>query len=358
MGRRGTRTVRLRECLTATLWYSFLLFGSVGAVAQTPDLKGRVDSLSVDIRAAPAPNADLRKSLIELRSAIVALEAKAPIDNTVDMSAFVSRADEILPIAGRVAQTPTAITPAAAGKAAELIAAAQRIDVIDPTKVVIDRATALSEALKPDNIIKTYPKLYSAIVALLPMLEDFEAVDFLKAVARRSGSLSTLLTASAAAGPPTSLDTIKALATLESAILTYRKRPEPAVDIAYAEYGDMRDHSSPRRGRPQLCDATAAMRKECQGHSTCKLPATFETALCNNDPGSFIPKEHKGAWVLFRCVDPLLTIYAPPLLPSMVPSRGNAYWIPMRSAADEFSCVPKSPSVAAKSKENASQPGG
>jgi hypothetical protein len=46
-------------------------------------------------------------------------------------------------------------------------------------------------------------------------------------------------------------------------------------------------------------------------------------------------------------MDSLLNIYVTPALPSMVPDRANATWVPLRSPSEEFSCTPAK--LAAKS---------
>ena len=310
------------------------------APARAQSLNDQIKALTGALASAAVLDADIKKSLIDLRAAIGVLEAKAPPDAAADAAAFPSRVDDIVAIAGRLASNPT--LPIAA-KASALIAAAQPLELADPTRAAIGRADALSLALP--NAISTYPKLRTSVNALFIPMEAVEEVDFLAAVNRRSNSLSALLTKAAGAGPPSSLDAIKNLGTLDAAILAYRKHADPMVDIVYAEYGDMRDHTSPRKGRrPQLCDATDAMRKQCQGHQSCTLPAT---ALCPVDPGAFIPSEYKGTWVQFQCVDPLLNVYAPPAFAGMVASRGNSTWVPLRTATDEFRCTPAQPSAPA-----------
>jgi hypothetical protein len=323
--------------LISCLCHFLLTLNSTSVLAQSTDLKAKVDGVAADLRAAPAPNADLKKSLLDLRSAIDVLEAKAPADIAADMAAFLNRAEEIAPIAERLAKEPTKITPVLAAKASELIVAAQKIDVIDPTTAAIHRAAALSEALK-SNIIKTYPALSDAINALLGDLEAVEQVDFLKTVSRRAASLTTLLTG-AGTVPPTSIEAMQHVASLQAAILAYRKHGDPKVDIVFAEYGDLRDRNS-RSKRRQVCDATAAMRKLCQGHTNCALPATPGTMLCPQDPAEFVSAADKGAWILFRCVDSLLNVYPPPALPGMVAGQGNSFWVALRSSNEEFVCVP------------------
>ena len=307
---------------------------SLTCVAHAQDVKAHVDALAAELKAAAAPSTDLKKSLLDLRAAISALEAKA----SDDAAAFESRVDDIVPIAGRLANNPSLRV---AEKATQLIAAAQPLEFAEPTKAAIARADALRLALP--KAISTYPGLRAAVNALYPALDPVEEVNFLETVSRRSNSLSGLLIKAAPAGPPTSLDAIKDLAALDAAILAYRKFANPLVDVVYAEYGDMRDLTSPRRrGRPQLCDATDAMRKQCQGKPTCSLPAG---GLCPVDPAALVPSEYKGAWILFRCMDPLLNIYVPPALAGMERSRGNSTWVPLRAATEEFRCTPAQPVV-------------
>jgi hypothetical protein len=323
--------------LISCLCHFLLTLNTTSVLAQSADLKSKVDGVVVDLRAAPALNADLKKSLIDLRSAIDVLEAKAPADIAADMAAFLNRAEEIAPIAERLAKEPTKITPVLAAKASELIVAAQKIDVIDPTNAAIHRAAALTEALKSSSIIKTYPALSDAISALFGGLETVEEADFLKAVSRRATSLTTLLTG-AGTVPPTSIKAMQDVASLEAAILAYRKHGDPKVDIVFAEYGDLRDRNS-RNKRRQVCDATAAMRKLCQGHTSCTLPATPGTTLCPEDPAEFVSAANR-AWIIFRCVDSLLNVYPPPALPGMVAGQGNSFWVTLRSSNEEFVCVP------------------
>lgn len=224
----------------------------------------------------------------------------------------------------------------------------------DPTAVAVARAKALREALTqtPEGaapvllpgLILTHPELRAAINGLFDPLDKVEEVDFLKAVERRSNSLKTLLgTTSDLTPPPTSLSTIRALNLLQTAIKNYQQQPAPVVDILHAEYGDIGTGASPPR-RGQLCDATAAMRKECQGQQSCKLPTTFPgTPLCSTgDPAAFAAGRDKGVWLVFRCLDArTLTVYPVPRLPGMRLDYGDAVQAPLRIASDEFTCVPK-----------------
>lgn len=301
------------------------------SLAETVDIKSRIDGLVQELGTLKTPN-DVRKNLADLRRAITALEEKAPDD----LPAFVDRADETIVVAKRLASGGGTIPPSVAAKTVELVAQVQPLELGDPTKAAIARAQALLAALP--NVISTYPPLRTAVVALFAPLEAVEEVDFLEAVKRRSNSLNILLTKAKVVGPPTSLEAIAAVMALDAAIFEYRKHADPMVDIVYAEYGDMRDNIFQRNRRPQLCDVTDKIRKDCQGHLSCALPDP--TKLCSADPAPFISAAHKGVRIQFRCVDALLKVYAPPALASMVPGVGNSNWATLRTAGEEFRCAP------------------
>lgn len=335
--------------------FLLLLLDSVGSRAQQRDLRTQADQLAVELGKASEVSDELKKSLIQLRAAIETLENKIPPEARVadDPAAFITRTNEVALIAGRILGRGTlSITPALTAKASEHIAQIQGFALIDPTKAAIDRAVALLAVIATDptaeppvlspHLISTYPQLRTAINKLIPALGKVEELDILDAVKRRAKSLETLVSEATAVGPTPSVEAIQKLSSLQTAITNYQMRVSAAlVDIIVAEYGDMRDHASPPRRPGQLCDATIAMRKACQGKPSCKLPADFKTTLCAKDPAELAPANYKGAWVMFRCLDTRLIVYPAPQLPGMVPAPGQATWVPLKTATDEFSCTPQ-----------------
>lgn len=72
---------------------------------------------------------------------------------------------------------------------------------------------------------------------------------------------------------------------------------QPRVHVYYAYFGDIKEVNGNR-----MCDATSAMRKQCEGKPTCNLPDNFVTQLCGYNPAPFVEDRDRGASVSYGCL--------------------------------------------------------
>lgn len=72
---------------------------------------------------------------------------------------------------------------------------------------------------------------------------------------------------------------------------------QPRVHVYYAYFGDIKEVNGNR-----MCDATSAMRKQCEGKPTCNLPDNFVTQLCGYNPVPFVEDRDRGASVSYACL--------------------------------------------------------
>jgi hypothetical protein len=318
------------------------LSAAIPVVAQTQpaELNKRIDLWTADLKGTPSPNADVLKSLAELRKAINELEGKGPA-RPDDVVNFHARSDELSPIAQRIVTGQASAILAVTTKAIEILKVLQAIEAKDPTQAAINRAGSLSTAVVLPGLVKTYPGLQTSITELLPKLEAIEALNLLDALARRADVLTTNLADATAVGLPMTPKAVEEVTALQVAIQAYRRSAQPMVDILHAEYGDL--YAGRRGDHRRTCDATLAVRKQCQGKPLCSLPANPETTLCGYDPVPHAAARDKGASILFRCLDALLKVYVTPVTGTMKPDRGNATWVLVRGTGEEFTCAPSKP---------------
>lgn len=72
---------------------------------------------------------------------------------------------------------------------------------------------------------------------------------------------------------------------------------QPRVHVYYAYFGDVKEVNGNR-----MCDATSAMRKQCEGKPSCNLPDNFVTQLCGYNPAPFVEDRDRGASVSYGCL--------------------------------------------------------
>jgi hypothetical protein len=83
---------------------------------------------------------------------------------------------------------------------------------------------------------------------------------------------------------------------LETALGTITQRPR--IHVIRSWYGDLRTRWSEGR----LCDATLALRKDCEEKTMCTVQSVTADALCGYDPALQADPVQKGAAVEFACV--------------------------------------------------------
>jgi hypothetical protein len=82
-----------------------------------------------------------------------------------------------------------------------------------------------------------------------------------------------------------------------AALKTLQGGFRPMVHIIEATYGD----TSSRADRSRHCDATLAMRNQCERLDKCELPTGYETSLCGFDPIPRADERIRGVEVRFGC---------------------------------------------------------
>ncbi|ESZ62455.1 hypothetical protein X728_11455 [Mesorhizobium sp. L103C120A0] len=116
----------------------------------------------------------------------------------------------------------------------------------------------------------------------------------------------------------TNLQTIKndrdartAVAGLYALLMPVAVAAQKRVHIVSAIYGDRRAIGKVlARGKAKApgsldrwCNATAAMRTQCENKASCTAPAGVSTSLCGYDPVPFVSPQYKTAVVFYRCLD-------------------------------------------------------
>jgi hypothetical protein len=98
---------------------------------------------------------------------------------------------------------------------------------------------------------------------------------------------------------------------LSDAVKPLAEAAEKRVHIVAALYGDRRTISKVlalnKNAIPGLqdrwCNATAAMRQQCEYRRNCTAPPVISTSLCGYDPVPFAEPQFKSAVVFYRCLD-------------------------------------------------------
>ncbi|TBC25590.1 hypothetical protein ELH33_32960 (plasmid) [Rhizobium ruizarguesonis] len=103
----------------------------------------------------------------------------------------------------------------------------------------------------------------------------------------------------------------EAAKTLTEAIKPLAEAAQKRVHIVAALYGDRRTISrvvqlgkaATPGAQDRWCNATAAMRTQCEYKTDCTAPAAVATSLCGYDPVPYASPQFKAAVVFYRCLD-------------------------------------------------------
>ncbi|MDJ0826518.1 MAG: hypothetical protein QNJ16_13530 [Rhodobacter sp.] len=205
-----------------------------------------------------------------------------------------------------------------------------------PVEAIARRAGRLNTLITTTSTVNTGEIVVSQLATLRGTLVSIEAPYYLRALGERIKEINPLLRVSAANRPPFRVSDITSLQSLKNTIDgLLPKATKSGIHVFSARYGRL---SGPRDGGGS-CDATPAMRKQCQGQTTCSLPANGVGVFCGGqDPAPFTQSRHKGVAVRYICLSADDATWVALLRQRPGSYAGHALTAVLRSTNDEIKC--------------------
>lgn len=184
----------------------------------------------------------------------------------------------------------------------------------DPAQAFRRVGARATELLTVQKISASDTAILSVVDPLFTAMMSFKGSDLHKKTLDLLRALVSVLEADKPAGRLLGNDPIAGeLGKLYALLVPYAARSEPRIHIVAAVYGDRgRIHEilaqvaagqtvSPGQ-LDRWCNATAAMKTQCERQGRCTGPAAFNTSLCGYDPAPFVSPASKTAVVFYECV--------------------------------------------------------